>query len=65
MSRVSEKNHFPFNSIFLVGRTFVLPIFCQKVQLRCLFISFEVYLYCCSCFFDKIVIEIRKVEEKE
>ncbi|HFZ4525614.1 TPA: hypothetical protein ACIKNC_000653, partial [Streptococcus pneumoniae] len=27
---LSKKNHFPFNSIFLVGRTLVLPIFLSK-----------------------------------
>ena len=27
---MSVKNHFPFNSIFLVGSAFVLPIFYPK-----------------------------------
>ena len=53
-----EKNHFPFNSIFLVGRTFVLPIFAKKSVVEVLFGVLHV-------FFDKIGIEIRRVEEKK
>ncbi|MDS5321766.1 hypothetical protein RLB89_11565, partial [Streptococcus pneumoniae] len=30
LPRVTVKNQFPFNSIFLVGRTLVLPIFLSK-----------------------------------
>jgi len=44
---VSEKNQFPFNSIFLVGRTFVLPIFAKKSVVEVLFGVLHV-------FFDKI-----------
>ncbi|NIB63093.1 hypothetical protein E3V82_07310 [Streptococcus pseudopneumoniae] len=43
MPRVSEKNHFPFNSIFLVGRTFVLPIFCQKSVVEVFIWSFILF----------------------
>ena len=52
-----EKNHFPFNSIFLVGRTLVLPIFAKSVV--------EVFIWSFTYIFDKIGVEIRKVEEKK
>ena len=45
--------------------TFVLPIFCQKIAVEVfIYIVWSLFgvLY---VFFDKIGIEIRKVEEKE
>ena len=42
-----SKTSISFHTIFLVGRTFVLPIFAKKVQLSCLFGVLHV-------FFDKI-----------
>ena len=53
-----KKNHFPFNSIFLVGRTLLLPIFYPKSAV-------EVFIWSFTYIFDKIVIEIRRVEEKK
>ena len=38
--------------------TFVLPIFCQESAI-------EVFIWSFTCIFDKIGVEIRKVEEKK
>ena len=62
---MSVKNQFPFNSIFLIGGTLVLPIFAKKSVVEVfIYIVWSLFgvLY---VFFDKIGVEIRKVEEKK